>query len=562
MRNVRKILVAFLMLCITMVVAFPVFANESSISLENMHELKSEAAEFMEDAITDSYGNKYGKNILRLDAPRDAYVSYDLNGAYEKFEGSIVASTDTSSDAVMNVCIYGDGELLYELKNYTKQKAAEEVSIDVSGVGTLSIMTTGSGNYGYVYFVYSSFTKSESVSLYPNRACLSDLVVIDSKNCETSERLFADTFGNSHKGWTKLSSWCEPYILYNLDKKYVSLSGCIVCGNDTGSNVSMNIKMYLDDREVFSQENIMKNSPQIDFDLDVSNASVLKIVAAKNEGDSAYIYVADSILKAHEHTPGDWVVQKEATCTEAGEKVQICTECQEVVASEKIAPTGHKAERNWTVTKEATCTEDGEQVRKCSICGEAAETEVIKAKGHVAGGSWEYGDDGTCNKVKRCSVCGEVALRQSDDEAEHTPSGEWVVTREARCNAEGEQVQYCTVCNQICQTEAIPTTDHEYGEWTTLSGSIWNTPIVKERVCSVCGEVDHVESNSTSWLKPLVIAVIVIVLGVFAVICVTLKMNGLPLAAASVKKLFSKESLNDEDIDDILKKKDKHSDQL
>lgn len=149
MRNVRKILVAFLMLCITMVVAFPVFANESSISLENMHELKSEAAEFMEDAITDSYGNKYGKNILRLDAPRDAYVSYDLNGAYEKFEGSIVASTDTSSDAVMNVCIYGDGELLYELKNYTKQKAAEEVSIDVSGVGTLSIMTTGSGNYGY-----------------------------------------------------------------------------------------------------------------------------------------------------------------------------------------------------------------------------------------------------------------------------------------------------------------------------------------------------------------------------------------------------------------------------
>ena len=83
---------------------------------------------------------------------------------------------------------------------------------------------------------------------------------------------------------------------------------------------------------------------------------------------------------------------------------------------------------------------------------------------------------------------------------------------------------------------------------------------MKERTCSVCGDVEHVESNSTSWLKPLVIVIFVIIFGGLAVIIVTLKMNGLALEPASIKKLFSKESLTDDDIDDILNKPDDNSD--
>ena len=121
---------------------------------------------------------------------------------------------------------------------------------------------------------------------------------------------------------------------------------------------------------------------------------------------------------------------------------------------------------------------------------------------------------------------------------------------------EGIQVKKCTVCDAMAEEEAIPTIDHSYGKWKTISGSVWNNPIVKERTCSVCGEVEHVESNSTSWLKPLVIVLFIIIFGSVAVIIVTLKMNGLPFELASIKKLFSKESLTDDDIDDILNKPD------
>jgi hypothetical protein len=89
---------------------------------------------------------------------------------------------------------------------------------------------------------------------------------------------------------------------------------------------------------------------------------------------------------------------------------------------------------------------------------------------------------------------------------------------------------------------------------------VWNNPILKERTCSVCGDTEYVESNSTSWLKPLVIVLFIIIFGGIVVIIVTLKMNGLALEPASIKKLFSKESLTDDDIDDILNKPDDNSD--
>lgn len=520
MNNVKKLAVAFLAMVMMLSMTVPAFAAGAKTNLVSMHELESDDVRVVDDGITDSYGKSYSSNILRFSTGDDAFITYDLNGQYESFEGSIVCSDRTGSGAVMSVGIYADGEKVYELKGYTRQKAAESFNIDVSGVGELSIKTTKTDGYdGYLYFVESTFTKADTAKNYPNRFELSDLVVIDSKACTVSDRLLVDVFGNVHNGWTRISSGDNGYVLFNLDKKYVSLTGSIVTTDRTGNKAVMDIEFFLDDNPVYSQIGITRTSNAIDFSLDVSNASVLKIVASKSDGYDGYIYVVDSVLKAHEHTPADWTIQTEATCTENGEKVQICKDCGEIVATEKIPVTGH-----------------------------------------TANGSWEYGDDGTCNKVQKCTVCGDVALRQTDEEAEHTLSGEWAITRKARCDAEGEQVQYCTICNEIGLAEAIPTIEHDYGKWVTVSGSVWNNPIVKERTCSICGDVEHDESNSTSWLKPLVIVLFVIIFGGLAVIIVTLKMNGLALEPSSIKKLFSKESLTDDDIDDILNKPDDNSD--
>ena len=512
----------FILTCIiaSMFNSVPTFAAGAEIESTSMHELDSDYVSNVKDGITDSYGNTYSSNVLKFNTWAEAFVTYDLNGAYDTFKANIVCSTLTGSNAKMNVGIYADGELLYDLKGYTRQKAPEAVSLDVSGVGQLSIKTSSTeGSDCYLYLVNSTFSKSDSVTTYPNRESLSDLVIIDSKSSETSKGLFVDSFGNVHNGRTQFNTWNDAYVLYNLDKKYVSFSGCVVAGARTGSQASMNIKFYLDDVEVYSNENITKNSAQIDFNIDVSNASVLKIVTSRNEGGDVYLYVADGLLKGHEHTLGEWTVEKEATCTEDGQKVQKCTECGEVINTEKVPALGHTANGKWEIVEDATCAKEGKEIQKCSVCGEEAETRAI-------------------------------------DKKPHSPSNEWKTVREATCAEEGLQQKICTVCGEVIEEEPLEKSEHVFGPWATISGSIWNNPIVKERTCSVCGEVEHVESYSTSWLKPLIIVLLLILFGGLAVILVTLKMNGLPLEIASVKKLFSKETLSDTDIENLLNKKD------
>lgn len=534
----------------------PAFAAGSS-QLISMHELDSDNIYVKDDGITDSYGKTYSSNVLEFNTGNESFVTYDLNGAYERFSGSIVASTRTNSNANMDVGIYADGVKIYDLKGFTRQKPAEPFDLDVKGVGELSIKTTKTDGYdAYIYFVDSNFTKADSATTYPNRDSLSDLVIIDSGSSGTYNRLFVDPFGNVHNGKTEFNTGNEGFVLYNLDKKYTSFSGTIVAGTRTNSNSVMNIEFLVDNNPVYSKEGITRDTPQIDFELDVANASTLKIVTSKSNGYDCYLYVTDSILKAHEHTPGEWEIEKDATCTEVGKKVQKCADCGETIKEETISATGHKPESKWTITKEPTCTEQGEQIKKCTVCGDPAETEKIEPTGHSPSGKWEYLEEGKCKKVQFCTVCGDVALEQKDTEIEHTPSGEWVITKEATCNHEGEQIQYCKICGEPTNKEVIPTTDHDYGKWETISGSIWNNPIVKERTCSICGDVERSESSPTSWLKPLIVVLLIIIIGGFAVILVTLKMNGLPLELASIKKLFSKEALSDTDIEKLINKPD------
>ena len=519
----RKVALA-LVLIMAFSLAIPAFAAETKVNLAETHAISSDSVEMITDPITDSYGKTYGGKNLRFDCRLGAYEILDLNGAYESLDATIVCSDGTGSDAVMNVGIFADGKLIYSLTNYTRQKPAETIQLNVSGVGQLAIKTNGNGGDEYLFFVDSKLTKKEKAGIYPNRANLLDLVVIDADSVRSDVSLFSDTYGDVHSGWIELFSNVDPYVLYNLDKKYESLSGCIVPGPRTGQDASMNVSFYLDDELVLSKEGITRETPQIDFELDVANKGVLKIVAERNDGYDAYLYVCDTVLKAHDHKPGNWETKQEATCTDSGQKVKICTECKEIVETEVIPAAGHKPDGKWETEKEATCSEEGSEVQHCSVCKVVCDTRAIEKK-------------------------------------PHTPSSEWEVTIETSCFEEGLQEKKCTTCGEIIEQEPIEMVDHTYGDWETVSGSIWNNPIVKERACEICGNTERSESNSTSWFKPLVIILLVILFGGLAVICITLKMNGLALEPASVKKLFSKEAISDTDIDSILNKKNDHHDE-
>ncbi len=100
----------------------------------------------------------------------------------------------------------------------------------------------------------------------------------------------------------------------------------------------------------------------------------------------------------HEHTAGAWTVEKEATCTEEGKKVQRCTECSEVVATEIIAKTNHRFD-DGIVIKEATATEVGKKLYTCEICafakvedipGDTSETVIESPFTDVPKTEWYY----------------------------------------------------------------------------------------------------------------------------------------------------------------------------
>lgn len=223
-----------------------------------------------------------------------------------------------------------------------------------------------------------------------------------------------------------------------------------------------------------------------------------------------------------EHIFDKGKITKEATCTEAGEKLLTCTVCKatKTEATQKAEHTYDNscdtkcnvcdAERtikhSWDkgkVTKEANCTQKGEKLFTCKVCKET-KTESVKKTSH----SYDNDCDPSCNscgterKVEHsyaktwsvdetthwyaCSICGE-----KKDAGEHVFATEWTVIDVGHGYA-------CTVCGaipgvqphefdnacdedcNICGHQREIT--HDYSKkWSYDADGHW-------QVCTVCGD--------------------------------------------------------------------------
>lgn len=101
------------------------------------------------------------------------------------------------------------------------------------------------------------------------------------------------------------------------------------------------------------------------------------------------------------HVYGDWVTDKEASCTEGGSKYKECA-CGDIVI-EEIPVVDHEWNEEFTVDKEPTCTEECSKLIHCVNCGAIKDGEVIPKFDHI----W--------NKRKyheRTVCCHDVSLRR------------------------------------------------------------------------------------------------------------------------------------------------------
>lgn len=76
------------------------------------------------------------------------------------------------------------------------------------------------------------------------------------------------------------------------------------------------------------------------------------------------------------HETFSWVVDKEASCFESGIRYMQCTECSEVLETERIPATGHTFSE-WIIDENATVDAAGSKHIECTECGEVLETAVI-----------------------------------------------------------------------------------------------------------------------------------------------------------------------------------------
>ena len=194
------------------------------------------------------------------------------------------------------------------------------------------------------------------------------------------------------------------------------------------------------------------------------------------------------IDEVHEHTYKT-VIDKEATCTEAGSQHEECTGCGDKKAATVIPATGHQF--TTKTDKAATCGTAGSQHRECSVCGykEAATAIPATGKHNYITKTDKAATCGTAgSQHEECTVCGDKkAATTIPATGKHTYITK--TDKAATCGAAGSQHEECSVCGYKEAATAIPATgSHSFGAYRTTVAATVLKAGTKERTCTVCGE--------------------------------------------------------------------------
>lgn len=157
----------------------------------------------------------------------------------------------------------------------------------------------------------------------------------------------------------------------------------------------------------------------------------------------------------HEHSFGDWAVEKKPSCTENGMEVRFC-QCGEK-QTRILAPAEHTG-GPWVIDAEPTCTASGTKHQACLQCGTTVQTQSIPVVQHTQG-EWDIVTEATCTEDglmrQTCSYCG-LSLQTADIPAVGHTEGEWIVDTKPTATQEGSKRQICAQCGVTLVTETIP----------------------------------------------------------------------------------------------------------
>ena len=214
------------------------------------------------------------------------------------------------------------------------------------------------------------------------------------------------------------------------------------------------------------------------------------------------------IPKAEHTFVEDWKVSKVATCTQKGEKTNVCVLCREQITKETDYDLDyHPSVNSWYVIKYASCTETGLESAYCVDC----EAKYGSGKGNITReipkhtGMYELISTTEANcrnpgeKVYECKGCG---FKRTEiipvNIGVHYPGFSYYVTKVATCSEVGKKSKLCNYCMEPIVAEVgehrqidIPKTSHVMTDWTMVTQPTCTEPGVKSRTCITCGSVQE-----------------------------------------------------------------------
>ncbi|MGN0714681.1 MAG: FecR domain-containing protein [Anaerovoracaceae bacterium] len=337
-----------------------------------------------------------------------------------------------SSDSSKTVIFLDEGAVLNRIKNPLENGSVYQVDTPNSTMavrGTVFLVRVWVGTDGQVY---------------SDVQVLDGSVKIDLKNTQGEYNGVSETFTAGQAAAIRGNTDYSEFI--------VDENGNITASIDYESlppKIAKILLEYLDDGETLSVDR-----------------ETLEAIAAPdtdenggNDGNDNPTGTEDTEGTADETHVHNWqtVTVRQATCTQQGLVLSVCSVCGQTGNQRTIAMKDHTEPSGWTVKKKATCTETGTETKSCMVCGKLLKTRKTDVIDHKAGE--EQTIDATCTEAGSvkvlCTVCGHTLEEHILEALGHQP-GDWVVTQAAGYGVEGSQTQYCTVCGEALNVQTIP----------------------------------------------------------------------------------------------------------
>lgn len=234
---------------------------------------------------------------VRLDASNDARLSVQHADGYVVFSGTVSPYSGASENVNMQFAVFGDGKLLYELRDIRKNTDETAFSVDVSGVNVLTVAASNNGSYDYGHlYLTSALGVKDGTGEAADIQRLADLILVEEVGTYTEQKLYTDVYGILHDRLLELNAQENARALYNLSGNYTTFTGTLTALTEGTLETDASVQIKADGETLYEISGFEMQEGPVAFELDVTGKSTLEIVTSSE--DRTWIYLTDDRIAA------------------------------------------------------------------------------------------------------------------------------------------------------------------------------------------------------------------------------------------------------------------------